>query len=86
MHPFISRRLQLGLRRAECRLERRCFHTQSEHPRLSIGRDPEAAVFVDSRDSVHGLHSLRLHTPADGAGLQVIACKCSSPLPGFATA
>ena len=53
---------------------------------LSIGRDPEAAVFVDSRDSVHGLHSLRLHTPADGAGLQVIACKCSSSLPGFATA
>ena len=39
----------------------------------NIGRDPEAAIFVDSRDSVHGLHSLRLHTPSDGAGLQVLA-------------
>ena len=39
----------------------------------NVGRDPEAAVFVDSRDSVHGLHSLRLHTPSNGAGLQVLA-------------
>ena len=39
----------------------------------NIGRDPEAAVFIDSRDSVYGLHSLRLHTPSDGAGLQVLA-------------
>ena len=39
----------------------------------NVGRDPEAAVFVDSRDSVHGLHSLRLHTPSDGSGLQILA-------------
>ena len=40
---------------------------------VNIGRDPEAAVFVDSRDSIHGLHSLRVHTPSDGGGLQVLA-------------
>ena len=39
---------------------------------VMVGNDSEAAVFVDSRDSVHGLHSLRLHTPANGGALQVI--------------
>jgi hypothetical protein len=40
---------------------------------VMVGADKEAATFLDSRDSIHGLHSLRLHTPADGAGLQVTA-------------
>jgi hypothetical protein len=38
-----------------------------------VGKDREAAIFLDSRDSVHGMHSLRLHTPTDGGALQVVA-------------
>lgn len=34
----------------------------------TVQNDSAAAAFSDPRDSVHGLHSLRIHTPSDGNG------------------
>ena len=34
----------------------------------TVKGDAAAAAFSDSRDSVHGLHSLRIHTPSAGNG------------------
>jgi hypothetical protein len=35
----------------------------------TVQNDSAASAFSDPRDSVHGLHSLRIHTPTDGGGL-----------------
>ena len=36
------------------------------------GNDTDAAVLADSRDSVHGQRSLRVHTPESGNGTQIV--------------
>eukprot|EP00664_Eupelagonemidae_sp_cell27_P006157 gene6157-5907_t len=37
-----------------------------------VGNDTAASVFVDNRDSVDGLRSIRIHTPVDHKGLMVV--------------
>ena len=39
-------------------------------------RDDDASFFQDSRDSVHGLHSLRIHTVDEGRGLVFTHAMC----------
>eukprot|EP01051_Picozoa_sp_SAG22_P000351 SAG22_NODE_8_length_37215_cov_120.960351_19_plen_1710_part_00 len=38
-----------------------------------VGNDTSATAVVDNRDSVDGLRSMRLHTPADKKGLMVVS-------------
>ena len=38
-----------------------------------VGNDTSAAAFAETRDSVHGMRSLRIVTPADHHGIMVIA-------------
>jgi hypothetical protein len=38
-----------------------------------VGNDTDAAIFVDNRDSVDGLRSVRIHTPANHTGLMLVA-------------
>ena len=42
----------------------------------SVEGDSAAAVFSEPRDSVHGLHSLRIHTPTEGQGLLFSHAMC----------
>ena len=38
-----------------------------------VGNDTDASIFVDNRDSVEGLRSIRIHTPVDHRGLMLLA-------------
>ncbi|UCH34152.1 MAG: hypothetical protein JSV65_16665 [Armatimonadota bacterium] len=39
---------------------------------VTVGSDPGASLFVDSRVAYHGAHSLRLRTPTEGGGVTVV--------------
>lgn len=47
-----------------------CVHSCADW--TMIGNDTAASIFVDNRDSVDGLRSIRIHTPVTGKGMMIV--------------